>query len=102
VVHQYDVDDAKTIHDFLDFLVQKIPLDDPEEGFSFIEDIIDLRKCLLELVHRMLLLNVMQSALDVQDLQFDHMQQFLALVRKNILLLRLFLLYTFLPNHRIL
>jgi hypothetical protein len=82
--------------------MQEQPLDSPKQWLHLIEYVIDLRQCLLQLVHGMFLLDIMQSALNVEDLQFDHMQQFLALIREDVLLLPLFLLYTFLLYHRIL
>lgn len=80
VVHEYDIDNPKAIHNLLDLLMQKHAFDDLKQWLSLIEDVVDLRKRFFELMHRMLLLYVVQRALDIQDLQLDHVKQFLALV----------------------
>lgn len=65
MIHEYDIDNPKTIHNFLNLLMQEHTSDDLKQGFGLIKDVVDLRKCLLELMHCMLLLYVVESALDV-------------------------------------
>lgn len=65
MIHKYDIDNPKTIHDLLDLLMQEHPLDILKKRLGLIEDVVDLRECLLELMHRMLFLDVMQGALDI-------------------------------------
>lgn len=65
MIHKYDIDNPKTIHDLLDLLMQEHPLDILKKRLGLIEDVVDLRECLLELMHCMFFLDVMQGALDI-------------------------------------
>mgnify|MGYP006897240883 CR=1 FL=1 len=51
-----------------------------EHHLHLIKNVVDLRQSLFELVRRSLLLDVVQSRLDIQDLYFDHVHYFFALV----------------------
>ena len=65
MVHEYHIDNPKTVHNLLNLLVQKHSFDAFKKRLGLIEDVVDLRKRLLELMHRMLFLYVMQGALDI-------------------------------------
>jgi hypothetical protein len=42
MIHQYDINNAKAIHNFLEFLVEEEALDGPEERFGLIEYVVNL------------------------------------------------------------
>lgn len=68
MVHQNDINNPETIHNFLDFLMQEQTFYSPEERLHLIEYVIDLRQCLFKLVHGMFLLDIMQGTLNIEDL----------------------------------
>ena len=80
VVHESDVDDAEAVDELLHLLMQKEGLHLLVDGFGLVEDAIGVGEGLLDLVHGVLLLDVLQCILQVEGLQLDKVVNLLLLV----------------------
>lgn len=68
----YQIYYAKTVHEFFDDSIEKHGLDVLEDRFKLIENIVDLRECLFELMGRMFFLYVVKGGLNIHDLEVNH------------------------------
>lgn len=80
VFHKDQINDAETVDEFLDFIVNEIYSELSEDGLSFAEDVVRVRNGLFYLVNRVLFLDVMKGVLQVGELQFDVLRQLIRLI----------------------
>lgn len=104
IICEHEIDDSKEIHKFLNDGMQKKCLAMFEDHLCLVEDVINLREYLLDLMEGMLFLDIMKSALNIHNLELDHMQYLLDLVVEVAFLLvsfenhRMSSIYLFIPS----